>query len=243
MRSWGLSVQDQQERWRRWRQGESLRLIARRLGKRGDQPRRGRRGAVPAARGPAGAGTLDGVARTSQERRAYLLPGPGRRRCGLPSCPAAQACQAGLGATASRGGRGEAGGAVVTPADRRLVAVGLPFRSGDAGVARDDLSIAVCAEPRCAPPGAATLPADRSDDALSAGQAAAARPWAAGRHPSHQPSDPRRRPTGRCPGIGKATWCLANGPARSGPWWSATAALWCCSRYPRGSPLSACVRP
>jgi DNA-binding CsgD family transcriptional regulator len=35
MRSWGLSVQDQEELWRRWRQGESLRLIARRMGKRG----------------------------------------------------------------------------------------------------------------------------------------------------------------------------------------------------------------
>jgi hypothetical protein len=39
MRSWGLSVQDQEELWRRWRQGESLRLIARRLGKRGPSVR------------------------------------------------------------------------------------------------------------------------------------------------------------------------------------------------------------
>jgi IS30 family transposase len=30
---------------------------------------------VPAARGPAGASTLDGVAGTRQKRRAYLLPG------------------------------------------------------------------------------------------------------------------------------------------------------------------------
>ena len=35
MRSWGLSVQEQEELWRRWRQGESLRLIARQMGKRG----------------------------------------------------------------------------------------------------------------------------------------------------------------------------------------------------------------
>ena len=35
MRSWGLSVQEQEELWQRWRQGESLRLIARRMGKRG----------------------------------------------------------------------------------------------------------------------------------------------------------------------------------------------------------------
>jgi hypothetical protein len=35
VRSWGLSVQEQEELRRRWRQGESLRLIARRMGKRG----------------------------------------------------------------------------------------------------------------------------------------------------------------------------------------------------------------
>ena len=35
MRSWGLSAAEQDEVWARWRQGESLRLIARRLGKRG----------------------------------------------------------------------------------------------------------------------------------------------------------------------------------------------------------------
>lgn len=34
MRSWGLSTAEQDEVWQRWRQGESLRLIARRLGKR-----------------------------------------------------------------------------------------------------------------------------------------------------------------------------------------------------------------
>jgi hypothetical protein len=35
VRSWGLSVQEQDELWRRWRQGESLRLMARRMSKRG----------------------------------------------------------------------------------------------------------------------------------------------------------------------------------------------------------------
>ena len=39
MRSWGLSVHEQEELWRRWRQGESLRLIARRMGKRGPSVR------------------------------------------------------------------------------------------------------------------------------------------------------------------------------------------------------------
>jgi hypothetical protein len=35
VRSWGLSGAEQDVVWARWRQGESLRLIARRLGKRG----------------------------------------------------------------------------------------------------------------------------------------------------------------------------------------------------------------
>jgi IS30 family transposase len=39
VRSWGLSAAEQDEVWRRWRRGESLRLIARRLGKRGPSVR------------------------------------------------------------------------------------------------------------------------------------------------------------------------------------------------------------
>ena len=39
MRSWGLSAAEQDEVWGRWRRGESLRLIARRLGKRGPSVR------------------------------------------------------------------------------------------------------------------------------------------------------------------------------------------------------------
>jgi DNA-binding CsgD family transcriptional regulator len=39
VRSWGLSAHEQDEVWARWRQGESLRLIARRLGKRGPSVR------------------------------------------------------------------------------------------------------------------------------------------------------------------------------------------------------------
>ena len=39
MRSWGLTAQEQDEVWARWRQGDSLRLIARRLGKRGPSVR------------------------------------------------------------------------------------------------------------------------------------------------------------------------------------------------------------
>jgi hypothetical protein len=35
VRSWGLSAAEQDELWARWRRGQSLRLIARQLGKRG----------------------------------------------------------------------------------------------------------------------------------------------------------------------------------------------------------------
>jgi DNA-binding CsgD family transcriptional regulator len=39
VRSWGLSAAAQDEVWARWREGQSLRLIARRLGKRGPSVR------------------------------------------------------------------------------------------------------------------------------------------------------------------------------------------------------------
>jgi DNA-binding CsgD family transcriptional regulator len=39
VRSWGLSVAEQDELWRRWQEGQSLRLIARQMGKRGPSVR------------------------------------------------------------------------------------------------------------------------------------------------------------------------------------------------------------
>jgi DNA-binding CsgD family transcriptional regulator len=39
VRSWGLSAAEQEEVWARWRRGQSLRLIARQLGKRGPSVR------------------------------------------------------------------------------------------------------------------------------------------------------------------------------------------------------------
>jgi IS30 family transposase len=60
--------------------------------------------------------------------------------------------------------------------------------------------------------------------------------------PSISASDPLRPLTGRCRVIGKATWSSADGPARSGPWSSATAAMCCYSPSLTGSPPSACAR-
>jgi Integrase core domain len=80
---------------------------------------------VSTDRGPAWAGTVDGVTGGGPQRRPTPLSGPGRRHRCLPAGPAAQAGQAG-GPAAAAGGGGQAGAAVVAAADRRVAAVGLP---------------------------------------------------------------------------------------------------------------------
>jgi DNA-binding CsgD family transcriptional regulator len=154
VRSWGLSVLEQEELWRRWRQGESLRLIARRMGRRGPSvrafvlqtggvqrhpPRRAKRCLSMAEREEISRGVAAGEPCRQIAARLGRAPStvsrelarnggracyraPSRRRRGLPAGPAAQAGQASLGATAPPGGRGQAGAAMVTPADRRLAA-------------------------------------------------------------------------------------------------------------------------
>ena len=123
-----------------------------------DQPRGGRRRAVPADRGPAGAGPVNGVAGAGQKRRPPPLSGPGRRRRRVPSGPRPKAAKLVLSRGCGRWWRPSwpCGG---RPADRRLAAAGLPSGSGDAGVARDHLSVAVHPEPRRAAPGAPALSA------------------------------------------------------------------------------------
>src|SRR5215211_6285976 len=156
----------------------------------GDQPRRGRWRAVPADRSPAGRAPSTVSRELTRNGGRPRYRASGRRRRGLRSGPAAQGGQASGPAAAAGGGGGQAGPAVVAGADRRLVAPGLPLRSGAAGVARDDLSDAVRPAPRRAAPGVATLPAHGAGDALSAGQAPPPGPWPAPRHPSHQPATP-----------------------------------------------------
>jgi hypothetical protein len=52
-----------------------------------------------------------------------------------------------------------------------------------------------------------------------------------------------RRELQRCLRTGRAMhYQVASGPVRSGPWWSAAAAMWCCFRCPTGSPPSGCAR-
>ena len=57
-------------------------------------------------------------------------------------------------AAAAGAGGGRAGAALVAAADRAAAGAGVPARSGDAGVARDDLPVAVRAGPRRAAQGA-----------------------------------------------------------------------------------------
>jgi hypothetical protein len=190
-------------------------------------PWRGRRRLLPGDRQAARASTVNGVAGTGQKRRPWLLPGPGRRRRRVSAGPAAQGGQAGGRVAAAGGGGGQASVAVVASADRRLVAAGPPSRSGDAGVARDDLpvcssraaarSVGSCSV-ACAPGGRCAIPEP------------SAYPRASSATPSTSASGPPRLPIGPCLAIGKATWSSAGDPARWGPWWSTAAAMCCCSR-------------
>jgi hypothetical protein len=132
--------------------------------------------------------------------------GPRPLRGSRPAGAAAQAGQAGAPAAVTCGGGGQTGVVLVTAADRGMAALGVPRGSGDAGVARDDLPLAVRAKPcalrrelqRCLQTGAG--------DALPTGQAPAPGPWSA----------PRRRADQRAAGRGRGSggaWPLGRRPA------------------------------
>jgi hypothetical protein len=200
VRSRGLSAEEQDELWACWRQGASLRLMARKL--------------------------------VNAGRRCA-------RSCSRPAGAAASR-QAGPGAAAAGGGGGQADPAMVTPADRGLVAAGLPLRIRCCGC-RTRPSSGRCSSSAAAPfagscsAGCARVgrcPSPRAKR-LPKGEANSATPCLS---VSRRP----RRPTGRCPGTGKATWSSAGGRARWEPWSSATATLCCCSRSRTGSRPSAC---
>ena len=70
----------------------------------------------------------------------------------------------------------QARAALVSAADRGLAVRGVPRRSGDAGVARDDLPVAVRAGPRRAPQGTDPLSADASQRAPARRQTRTQRP-------------------------------------------------------------------
>ena len=83
---------------------------------------------------------------------------------------------------------------------------GVPRRPGDARVARDDLSVAVRAVPRRAAQGTDPLSAHgHARPAGPRGHSADERPRPAPRHASTSANDPPKPTTGPCPATGKAT--------------------------------------
>jgi Helix-turn-helix domain len=112
--------------------GESMRAIARRLGRKpvDDQPR---------------AGTQRWLLRA-------VLPRDDGARAGLRARRPAEAIEAGDQPGAAQAGRARSANALFTRADRRPVAPRIPCRSGDAGVERNHLPIPVRAVPRSAAP-------------------------------------------------------------------------------------------
>ena len=75
--------------------------------------------------------------------------------------------------------------ALVTAADRGLAVGGIPRRSGDAGVARDDLPVAVRADPRRAPQGTDPLSPSSAQQSPAGRQAVTQRPRSDPGHGQH----------------------------------------------------------
>jgi hypothetical protein len=260
VRSWGRSTAEQDEVWARWRRGQSLGLIARQLAKGGPrcgrsspdrrraQPprRRAQRSLSMAEREESSRGGAAGepcrplaarLGRAPSAGSRELARDGGRGRYRLRSLtplaaggPSGQAGQAGDRASGGGGGGGQAGPAVVARADRRVAGAGLP---------REDPVLGCRTRPstcRCWSTAAGRLVASSSVAWARVGRCASRGPSGCPRAvascatPSTSASDPPRPLPGRCPAIGKATWCSASGPARSGPGWSATAAR--CGCFP-----------
>ncbi len=87
------------------------------------------------------------VPRGQRQRRTQEIPGPGGRPGSLRTGPAAEESQAGGLPATARDRRVRARGEVVTSADLGVVGSGVPRSSGDAGVPRDHLPVALCAKP------------------------------------------------------------------------------------------------
>ena len=183
MRSWGLSAVEQDEVWQRWRRGESLRLIARRLGKRGPSvrafvlqtggvqcppPRRAARALLLAEREEISRGLAAGDSCRVIARRLGRAPSTVSREVARNGGRRRYRAQAADAAADRRARRPKPATLVLQPRLRAVVEAKLalcwspsrsragcrwvPRGSGDAGVARDDLPLAVRAKPwRAAP--------------------------------------------------------------------------------------------
>jgi DNA-binding CsgD family transcriptional regulator len=265
VRSWGLSAQEQDEVWARWRQGQSLRLIARQLGERvpsvrafvlqtgGVQhhpPRRAQRSLSMAEREEVSRGVAAGQPCRQIAARLGRAPSTGSRELARNGGRGRYRAQAADAAAFRRAQRPKPAKLVTQPRLRAAVEAKLAVRWSPQQVAgwlplaypQDPvvrvsgettyLSLFVQAAARSAAScNAACGPGGRCATRAASG---CRRAEASCATPSTSASGPPRRPTGRCPGTGRATWCSASGPARSGPWWSAAAATCCWSRWPMG---------
>jgi helix-turn-helix protein len=273
VRSWGLSAEEQNEVWARWRRGESLRLIARRLGKRGPSARvfvlqtggvqqhppcRAQHCLSMAEREEISRGVATGEPCRQIAARLGRAPSTVARELARNGGRGGYRAQAADAAAFRRAQRPKPAKLVTEPRLRAVVEAKLALRwsprrsrggcgwpiprirccgcrtrrsicrcSCRAGARSVASCNAACGRVgRCAIRGASGCPRDVASCVTLSTSA----------------SDHPRRPTGRCPAIGKATWCSASGPVRSGRWWSVTAARCCCSRSLRGSPHKACAR-
>jgi hypothetical protein len=264
VRSWGLAAAEQDEVWRRWRQGEALRLIARRMGKRGPSvrafvlqtggvqrqpPRRNVRCLSMAEREEVSRGVAAGEPCRQVAARLGRAPSTLSRELARNGGRRHYRAQAADAAAFRRAQRPKAAKLVQQPRLRAVVEAKLALRWSpeqiagwlplaypqdpvmrvshettylslfvqSRGALRPSSSAARAPVGRCAIRGASGCPRDAANSAT----------------PSRSASDPPRRPTGRCPAIGKATWSSAGDPARWEPWSSTAAAMCCCFRCPR----------
>ena len=192
-----LSLTEREEISRGVAGGESFRAIAGRLGR------------APST-----------VSREGDQRWTPSLSGlPGRQRRPGSSAPT-QGGETGDLRAAPGGGGGQTREALVTPADRGVAANGLSWRYGDAGVARDDLPVAVRPDPWGAAQGTDPLPATQTYHPATPRPLDLQRPGPAARHAAHQPTSRRSRGPGGAGPLGISmvlSSCLSDHWRGSGP--------------------------
>jgi DNA-binding CsgD family transcriptional regulator len=255
VRSWGLSAAEQDEVWARWRQGESLRLIARRLGKRSPSvrafvlqsggvqlhpPRRNAGCLSLAEREEISRGVAAGQPCRQIAARLGRAPSTVSRELARNGGRGRYRAQAADAAPFGRAQRPKAAKLVSEPRLRAVVEAKLALRWSPQQIA-GWLPLAYPSDPvmRVSHETIYLSLFVQSRGALSRELQRYLRTGRAMRYPRSKrlpqgrgqlrdtltsASGLPRPPTGRCPAIGKATWCSASGPARWEPWSSATAA-------------------
>ncbi len=242
----GLTVQEQEELWRRWRHGESLRLIARRMGKRGPSvrafvlqtgglqqrsPRRAARSLSMAEREEISRGVAAGQPCRQIAARLGRAPSTVSRELVRNGGRGRYRAQAADAAAFRRAQRPKPAKLAAEPRLRAVVEAKLALRWSPEQITgwlplaypQDQvmrvspetiyLSLLSSAAARSATSCTTTYgPAGRC---AIRGARGSRRAVAGCVTPSTSASVQPRLPTGRCPAIGRATWCLAAGPARS----------------------------